>query len=82
MRGNWFLMSLKFTLGFILYFMILAWVIMKLWNGLIPSLTGWSILHYNDAFKHKFGHKWSNLTSDERDKLRAKFKEKWCHTKD
>ena len=102
MKKNWFLMGLKFTLGFILYFMVLAWVIMKLWNGLVPGLTGWSVLTYNKAlvllvlvrllvgfkclgggfFKHKFGHKWSNLTPEERDKLRAKFKERWCHHKD
>jgi len=98
MKGNWFLMSLKFTLGFILYFMVLAWVIMKLWNGLVPELTGWLTLDYNDAlvllvlvrllvgfrfmgtrfFKHKFGHKWSKLSEEEREGLRDKFRNKWC----
>ncbi len=48
-RGHWFLIGLKFTLGFILYFMVLAWVIMKLWNGLVPDLTGWSSLTYNNS---------------------------------
>lgn len=48
-RGHWFLIGLKFTLGFILYFMVLAWIIMKLWNGLIPELTGWSVLSYNNS---------------------------------
>ena len=98
MKSNWVLMSLKFTLGFILYFMVLAWVIMKLWNGLVPDLTGWSSLTYNNSLillvlvrllvgfkfwgsnmlKHKFGHKWSKLSEDEREDLREKFKSKWC----
>lgn len=29
--------------------MVLAWVIMKLWNGLVPDLTGWSPLNYNNS---------------------------------
>ncbi len=98
MRGNWFLRSIKFMLGFILYFMILAWVIMKLWNGLVPDLTGWSVLSYNNAlvllvlvrllagfkcvggrfFQHKFGHKCSNLSEEERMEMREKFKNRWC----
>jgi Ca2+/H+ antiporter, TMEM165/GDT1 family len=97
-RGKWFLMGLKFTLGFILYFMVLAWVIMKLWNGLVPDLTGWASLNYNNAlillvlvrllvgfrfmgtrfFKHRFGHKWSKLSEEEREDLREKFKHRWC----
>ncbi len=99
MRGNWFLMSLKFILGYILYFMLLAWVIMKLWNGLVPNLTGWSGLNYNDSLvllvlvrllvgfkflgkgylKQKFGHKWSNLSDNEREEMREKFKSRWCN---
>lgn len=99
MRGNWFLMSLKFILGYILYFMLLAWVIMKLWNGLVPDLTGWSGLNYNDSLvllvlvrllvgfkflgkgylKQKFGHKWSNLSDNEREEMREKFKSRWCN---
>lgn len=78
--------------------MVLAWVIMKLWNGLVPDLTGWSSLNYNNSLillvlvrllvgfrfwgsgflKHKFGHKWSKLSHDEREDLREKFKSKWC----
>ncbi|MCF6359895.1 MAG: hypothetical protein L3J29_03945 [Cyclobacteriaceae bacterium] len=92
-------MSLKFILGYILYFMLLAWVIMKLWNGLVPNLTGWSGLNYNDSLvllvlvrllvgfkflgkgylKQKFGHKWSNLSDNEREEMREKFKSRWCN---
>lgn len=91
-------MGLKFTLGLIAFFMVLAWVIMQLWNGLVPRLTGWALLSYNDALvllvlvrllvgfklngaqylKHKFGHKCSNLSDDEREDLREKFKSRWC----
>jgi len=98
MKGNWFLMGLKFTLGVIAFFMVLAWVIMQLWNGLVPRISGWSMLNYNDALvllvlvrllvgfkfwgsrflKHKFGHKWSRLSDEEREDLREKFKSKWC----
>ncbi len=49
MRGNWFLMGFKFTLGVIAYFMVIGWVIMQLWNGLVPRITGWSSINYNDA---------------------------------
>ena len=49
MRGHWFLMGLKFTLGIVAFFMVLAWVIMQLWNGLVPRITGWSVLNYNDS---------------------------------
>ncbi len=48
-KRYWFLVALKYALGYILYFMVLAWVIMKLWNGLIPEITGWSGLAYNNA---------------------------------
>lgn len=48
-KGHWFLIGLKFALGFILYIMVLAWVIMKLWNSLVPEITGWSALSYNNA---------------------------------
>lgn len=98
MRGNLFLIGLKYTLGVAVFFMVLAWVIMQLWNGLVPRITGWSILKYNDALvllvlvrllvgfrikgvqymKHKFGHKWSKLSDDEREDLREKFKSRWC----
>ncbi len=99
MKNNWVLMGLKFTLGIIAFFMVLAWVIMQLWNGLVPRLTGWSSLNYNDAlvllvlvrllvgfkcigtgfFKHKFGHKWSSLSDEERNEMREKFKSRWCN---
>jgi hypothetical protein len=98
MKSNWFIMGLKFTLGIIAFFMVLGWVIMQLWNGLVPRITGWSSLNYNDALvllvlvrllvgfrikgvqymKHKFGHKWSNLSDDERVEMREKFKSRWC----
>ena len=31
--------------------------------------------HY---LKQKFGHKWSNLSDEERNQLREKFKSRWC----
>ena len=100
MRENWNLRILKFALGFILYFTVLAWVIMKLWNVLVPDLTGWSTLNYTNAlvllvlvrllvgfrflgaryFKHKFGHRWSKLSEEERQELREKFKNRWCQS--
>ncbi len=49
MRGNWFLMGLKFALGIILYFMVLAWAIMLLWNVLVPEIAGWQALTYTQA---------------------------------
>lgn len=95
MKRNWILMSLKFALGIIAFFMVLAWVIMQLWNGLVPRITGWSALNYNDALvllvlvrlfvgfksgyiKQKFGSKCSNLSDNEREDLREKFKSRWC----
>ena len=78
--------------------MVLAWVIMKLWNGLVPDLTGWSTLTYNNSLillvlvrllvgfrlkgaqylKNKYNHKWSNLSEEEREGLREKFKSRSC----
>jgi len=102
MRSNWIFMSLKFALGIAAYFMVFAWVIMQLWNGLVPRITGWSVLNFSDALvllvlvrlmvgfkllgkgyiKQKFGHKWSNLSEEERSTMREKFKSRWCCDKD
>ncbi len=49
MKAKWFLMALKFITGLVLYFMVIAWVIMKIWNGLVPGITGWQMLSYYQA---------------------------------
>jgi len=98
MKGHWFFKGIKVIIGIALYITVLAWVIMLLWNGFIPKITGWMPLNYTNALmllvlvrllvgfrvngayylKHKLGRKWSNLSDEERDQLREKFKSRWC----
>ena len=30
-------------------------------------------------WKHKMSHGWSSMSDEDRDKLRVKFKDRWCH---
>lgn len=99
-RGYWFFKGFKFLVLFVLYIALVGWVVMELWNMLIPDLTGWAQLTYVNSlllmllvkllvgfkghhrghhyYKHKFRDKWSNLSEEEREALREKFKSRWC----
>jgi prepilin signal peptidase PulO-like enzyme (type II secretory pathway) len=48
-RGYWFFKGFKFLVLFAIYVVLLAWVVMQLWNMFIPDITGWEQLTYTNA---------------------------------
>jgi hypothetical protein len=49
MRRLWFLRGLKFALFAILFLAISTFVVMSLWNWLMPALFGWHLISYWQA---------------------------------
>ena len=49
MRGRQFLRILKFTIFAVLFLAALTFVVMRLWNWLLPSLFGWHAITYWQA---------------------------------
>jgi len=49
MRGRRFLRILKFTIFAVLFLAALTFVVMRLWNWLLPSLFGWHAITYWQA---------------------------------
>lgn len=77
-----------------------GWIVMQLWNAVLPDVFGWKTISYFQALGllvlskiffggwHRGGHHhgchhrrhdgWANLSDEEREKLRSKFRHRWC----
>lgn len=49
MKRNWFLRGLKFALFAILFLVVAAFVVMRLWNWLVPPVFGWHLIGFWQA---------------------------------
>jgi len=49
MRGHWFLKILKFILFAMLFLLVFSFVVMWLWNWLMPALFGWHVITFWQA---------------------------------
>lgn len=49
MKGKWFVRGLKFVLFAALFVTVVGFVVMSLWNWLMPSLFGWHLINFWQA---------------------------------
>src|SRR6266550_4187398 len=49
MRRHWFLRGLKFVLFALLFLTVFTFVVMSLWNWLMPALFGWHLISFWQA---------------------------------
>jgi hypothetical protein len=49
MRTHWFLKALKFAFFAVLFLAVFTFVVMRLWNWLMPAVFGWHIINYWQA---------------------------------
>ena len=49
MKRHWFLRGLKFVLFAILFLVVFTFVVMRLWNWLMPALFGWHLISFWQA---------------------------------
>lgn len=49
MKRNWFLRGLKFVFFAILFLGVFTFVVMRLWNWLMPTLFGWHFITFWQA---------------------------------
>ena len=95
---------IKWTILGIVFVIAFGWVVMLLWNWLVPSIfnlreiTFWEALgllllgkllfggfHGKDRsrnsmrWKQHYYNKFSQMTPEERERFKAKMKEKWCY---
>ena len=49
MKRNWFLRGLKFALFAVLIACVFSYVVMLLWNWLMPALFGWHVISFWQA---------------------------------
>jgi hypothetical protein len=49
MKRNWFLRILKFAVFAILFLIAATFVVMHLWNWLVPPVFGWHVINYWQA---------------------------------
>jgi hypothetical protein len=49
MKRNWFLRILKFAFFGILFLAVFTFVVMRLWNWLVPAVFGWHVINYWQA---------------------------------
>ncbi|MGA7590151.1 MAG: hypothetical protein WBW02_06555, partial [Candidatus Sulfotelmatobacter sp.] len=49
MKGKWFVRGLKFVLFAVLFVTVVGFVVMSLWNWLMPSLFGWHLINFWQA---------------------------------
>ena len=47
MRARWILRGLKFVLFIVLAALVLGYVVMHLWNWLLPAVFGWHMINYS-----------------------------------
>ena len=49
MKRNWFVRGLKFVLFAALFVTVFGFVVMHLWNWLMPALFGWHLINFRQA---------------------------------
>ena len=49
MRRHWFLRGLKFALFAVLFLTVFTFVVMHLWNWLMPAVFGWHVISFWQA---------------------------------
>jgi hypothetical protein len=49
MRTHWFLKALKFAFFALLFLAVFTFVVMRLWNWLVPEVFGWHMINYWQA---------------------------------
>ncbi len=49
MKTHWFLKVLKFALFAALFLAVFTFVVMRLWNWLVPAVFGWHVINYWQA---------------------------------
>ena len=49
MRRNWMARGLKFALFAVLFVAVFGFVVMSLWNSLMPALFGWHVITFWQA---------------------------------
>lgn len=49
MKTHWLLKALKFALFALLFLAVFTFVLMRLWNWLMPAVFGWHIINYWQA---------------------------------
>src|ERR1700680_1801449 len=49
MRRHWFLRGLKFALFAVLFLTVFTFVVMHLWNWLMPAVFGWHVINFWQA---------------------------------
>ena len=49
MRRHWFLRALKFAAFAVLFLAVFAFVVMRLWNWLVPAVFGWHVISFWQA---------------------------------
>lgn len=105
-RGRWVGKCFAFVAAVLALIAVLSYVVMRLWNALIPDLFHGPLLGFWQAagllvlckilfggFKGRHGHghwrehrwkrqmmreKWDSMTPEERERLRAKLRNRWC----
>ena len=106
-RGRWVGKCAAFLVAVLALIAVLSYVVMRLWNALIPDLFHGPLLGFWQAAgllvlckilfgglrgRHGGGHwhehrgwkrkmwqeKWASMTPEERERLRGKFRHRWC----
>ncbi len=49
MKRNWFFRGVKFVLFAVLFVIVAGFVVMSLWNWLMPALFGWHLINFWQA---------------------------------
>ncbi len=49
MKRNWAVRGLKFALFTVLFFTVFSFVVMRLWNWLMPPIFGWHVINFWQA---------------------------------
>ena len=97
-KGFWILRAILIPVGIAALALVLGFVVMSLWNALLPELFGWHTITFWQAlgllvlsrilfggFKgrhkghhmHEGMHRW-HMSSEEREKMRAEWKNRYC----
>ena len=106
-RGRWVAKGVAVLVAVLALVALLSYVVMRLWNALIPDLFHGPLLGFWQAAgllvlckilfgglrgRHGHGHwrehrswrremwreKWGRMTPEERERLRGKFRHRWC----
>ena len=49
MKRHWFLKGLKFAFFAVLFLTVATFVVMRLWNWLVPAVFGWHLINFWQA---------------------------------